>query len=120
MSNPYAPPGDFDRAGERSEKHVRHQSPFYSTAISTIAILQIVSFGLYAVYWFYKHWAVQKRTHGLDIIPLGRAFFAVFFVHRLFRSIKSGARAAGVSPKWDAGAQATVYVMLTLIARIAE
>jgi|GEM_PF-2153558 len=115
MTNPYAPPGNFEEGDEPARRQVRR---FYETTTTTIVILQIVSFGLYAVYWFYQHWAVQKRTRRLEIYPWARAFFAIFFVHRLFELIRNGARSSGMSRPWDARSQATLYVVLVLAARI--
>jgi hypothetical protein len=115
MINPYAPPRDFGEDSERPIPFARQSAQFYSVSTSTLAVLQLVTFGLYSVYWFYKHWAVQKRARRLDISPFGRAFFAIFFVHRLFSAIDQGARATGVSTKWKHRSQATLYLMLALV-----
>jgi hypothetical protein len=116
MINPYAPPRDVGDDRERPIPFSRQSAQFYSVSTSKLAVLQVVTFGLYGVYWFYRHWAVQKRSRRLDIWPIARAFFAIFFVHRLFLAIDQGARATGVSTKWKHRSQATLYVTLAIVA----
>jgi hypothetical protein len=117
MSNPYAPPRDSGEEEERAIQARQRSAQFYRVAPSTLAALQLVTLGLYAVYWFYRHWAVQKRARRLNISPLARGIFAIFFVHRLFRVIDQGARAVGISPRWKPGSQATLFVLLVLAGR---
>jgi len=83
-----------------------------------LAILYFVTLGTYGLYWFYKHWAVQKRVRGLDISPLARGFFTIFFAHRLFKIIDQTARATGASPRWNSQSQATMYVSLMIAGRV--
>jgi hypothetical protein len=80
--------------------------------------LYFVTFSLYGLYWFYKHWAVQKQAWGLNVSPLARGFFSIFFAHKLFKRIDQIARAAGVSRSWKPDSQATMYVVLAIIANI--
>lgn len=96
----------------------RRSAQFYRVSTSRLAVLQLVTFGLYAVYWFYRHWAVQRRARRLDISPLARGIFAIFFAHRLFELIDQGARATGISPRWKHGSQATLYVLLAIVAHL--
>jgi hypothetical protein len=118
MSNPYAPPRDFDEGEERRTTSLGRSAQFHHVSTTTLAALQIVTFGLYAVIWFYRHWAVQKRARRLNISPVARGIFAIFFVHRLFKVIDQTARATGVSTRWKHRSQATLYVLLVLVARV--
>jgi hypothetical protein len=91
---------------------------FYVVSPTKLVILFMSTLGVYALYWFYKHWDNQRRTHGLDAWPVLRAIFAVFFTHRLFRAIDQTARAAGFSPAWEPNGQATIYVVLLIGTRV--
>jgi hypothetical protein len=107
-----------DEDNERDDEgDVARRVRFHTTAISDLVILYLVTFGLYSVFWFYQHWSLLKRTHGLPLSPLARGLFDIFFTHRLFKGIDEGARAAGLSPAWNPGSQATTYVVLVLVSR---
>ena len=120
MTDPYAPPralDDVDDAGPAGEDRDFPIS-FYTTSISTLVLLQIITFGAFSIYWFYRHWDVQRRACGMRVSPLGRGLFSIFYVHQLFRVIDRGARRSGLSPAWSPGSQATTYLGLVLAARI--
>ncbi|HYQ03410.1 MAG TPA: DUF4234 domain-containing protein [Polyangiaceae bacterium] len=119
MSNPYAPPVDSgEDAARRPIVSDGRAAQFFEVAPGTLVGLYLITFGIYGVYWFYKHWAVQKRARGLNISPLARGIFAIFFVHKLFKMIDQTARATGITPKWDAASQATLYVIIVIVARV--
>ena len=90
----------------------------YVTPISTLVLLSILTVGLYPIYWFYRHWSVQKRARRLPIWPAARGLFSIFFVHRLFLTIDRAARASGTSPRWNPDSQATTYVGLVIASRL--
>jgi hypothetical protein len=118
MSNPYAPPINSDDEDRQPIARASRSAQFYQVSPSTLVALYLVTFGIYGLYWFYKQWAVQKRVRGLDIWPIARGLFAIFFVHRLFKIIDQTARATGVTPRWNAQSQATMYVVMVLVARV--
>ena len=91
---------------------------FYVVSPRKLAILFISTFGVYSAYWFYRQWDYQKRAFGLDVWPIPRAIFAIFFTHSLFRIIDQAARGAGYSHAWNPSSQATLYVALVLGARV--
>jgi hypothetical protein len=65
-------------------------------------------------------WSVQKRARRVDISPLARGIFAIFFVHRPFEAVDRGARATGIAPTWKHSAQVTSYALLVLASRVIE
>lgn len=118
MSNPYAPPINSGDDDERPLSADGRSAQLFQVSPTALVILYFVTFGIYGLYWFYKHWAVQKRVRGLNISPLARGFFTIFFAHRLFKIIDQTARATGASPKWNAQSQATMYVALVIVGRL--
>ena len=118
MTNPYAPPMHSGDDDARPLRIAVRSAQFFRVSPNTLAALYFVTFGFYGLYWFYKHWAVQKRAFGLNVSPLARGFFSIFFAHRLFKRIDRMARATGVSPRWKPETQATMYVVMVLAARL--
>lgn len=127
ITNNQAPAGAELDEGDELESEIDDSEPgedprvrFYVAPVSTVVLLHFCTFGLYALYWFYRHWQVRRLAGGASISPLGRAFFPIFFVHQLFRVIDREARATGLSPTWKPGSQATIYVGLLFAARIID
>jgi len=119
MTNPYAPPVDSGEEGARRPIVADGRAAqLFEVSPGALVGLYLVTFGIYGVYWFYKHWAVQKRARGLNVSPLGRGIFAIFFVHKLFKIIDQTARATGITPQWNAASQATMYVVIVIVARV--
>ncbi len=58
-------------------------------------ILSIISFGLYDIWWMYKTWKFLKEKDNLDIMPVPRAIFAIFFLNGLFERIQDFAHSTG-------------------------
>jgi len=61
-------------------------SPFFQTALWKMALLSVMSVGIYQLYWFHKHWW-RRKLQGEDVIPILRAIFGVFFAYSLFDSV---------------------------------
>jgi hypothetical protein len=57
---------------------------FYSVSQEKFLILFLGTFGIYAVYWFYKHWSLYKRSENEQMWPIMRGLFSIFFTHSLF------------------------------------
>ena len=79
--------------------------------------LSLVSFSLFDAYWMYRNWQVLKQRDRLDVWPLARAIFGVFYCHRLFQRIHAdpyGRRAA--APEFVPGRLATMWIVLMFAA----
>ena len=90
----------------------------YVTPISRLVGLNLLTLGLYSLYWFYRHWRAQKQAYGLDISPVARSVLSILYVHQLFRAIDREARDSGLKPSWDPNARATTYVLLLIVSRL--
>ena len=99
---------------------------FYVVSFRKFAILYIATLGLYGFYWFYKNWAYYKEkwtvTHedSMDIWPVARAVFSVFFVHALLREIKAFAQDKPIVQKWGNDRQATQLVLLLIASNVLD
>jgi hypothetical protein len=78
------------------------RSWFYVVSVRKLIVMTFFTFGFYLVYWNYRNWATYKRATGEKVIPLLRAFFAVFFLYALLKRVDDGLRArnlaSGFSP----------------------
>jgi hypothetical protein len=90
----------------------------FVTSITKLVVLYLATFGLYGVYWFAAHWQEHKRAFGANIWPVLRGIFSIFFATQLFKSIDLQARQAGLSPSWNPGSNAGIYIALVVGARV--
>ncbi|TLX74582.1 hypothetical protein E9993_11710 [Labilibacter sediminis] len=65
-----------------------NQSRFLYVSQSRFVIMSIVTVGLWETYWIYKNWRYLKERDNLDIMPVWRALFGIFFIHSLLSKIK--------------------------------
>ena len=111
-SNPYAPPqGKVEHAPTEA-------APFYVVSATKATLLMVFTFGLYSLYWFWRHWTMHKRTHQLDIWPVPRAIFSIFFAHSLNQEINQRLLRIRSPHRWSPGLWATVYVVTATAGRI--
>jgi hypothetical protein len=102
-----------------AEAHDELETPvgragLFVVSVRKLVILNVLTFTLYSLYWFYKHWAELRTRYGVEGVPLLRAIFQIFFVHRLFKQIDVVTREEGFSPSWKPGEQATLFIVLLL------
>ncbi|SRX54929.1 DUF4234 domain-containing protein [Aequorivita sp. CIP111184] len=61
-------------------------------SLQKFIILNVISFGLYSIWWMYKTWKFFKEKDNLDIMPVPRAIFAIFFLNGLFEKVQEFAQ----------------------------
>ncbi|WP_017904276.1 hypothetical protein [Pseudomonas asplenii] len=113
--NIYAPP-QADLNAPRSEATGR----FYVVSKAKFFVLFIFSLGLYQIYWSYKNWSQYKASTQLDIWPVARGIFAIFFVHALYRNVEKSILASGRGYRWDASLWATLFVVCAVLSNVLE
>jgi hypothetical protein len=109
LVNPYAAPSH-----DRLELASTDQEAFYVVSAAKFAVLYLITFGLYSVYWNYKHWAMIKRARNGDEWPVARAIFSIFFQHSLTAEIEQRLRRQKIAFDWNPNARATAIVIVTL------
>lgn len=112
-ANLYAPP-----QAEVREIEAAAGDPFYVVARGKFLLLYFATIGLYQVYWFYRHWAAQRRHRGTRTVPVLRALFAIFFTHSLFQRIDASLDADGQAVRWHPRWAATAFVLLSLLSYV--
>lgn len=95
--------------------HNKQGIPFFHVSINKLIIMSVVTMGLYTLYWFYKQWKEIKIYYQLDIWPIPRAIFALFFTHSLFRYIDGYLDENQREYKWQGSSSATLYVWIIIL-----
>lgn len=104
----------------RSEAgHPEQRRHFFDVSLLKLIVMSTVTFNLYQIYWFYKHWQAVK-TRGEDLWPLPRAIFAVLFAHALFKETVEVGRAASVEVATRPGAHALTFFLLQFAWRLPD
>ncbi|MCF7223816.1 DUF4234 domain-containing protein [Marilutibacter chinensis] len=93
---------------------------FYVVAKSKFLLLFFVTFGLYQLYWFYRHWALYRRFRNVSLWPVPRAIFAIFFTHALAGEIDDRLNRSRQTYAWSPGTLATAFVVMEIVGRICD
>lgn len=112
--NLYAPP----KAVVADQARASVVPEFYVVESGKFLILFFGTLGFYGLYWFWKHWASQRDRHRLDVWPVPRAIFSIFFAHALNRRITQRLAQREIAYAWSPGGWATLYVVATILSRI--
>ena len=76
---------------------VKPLPPFFPVPVWKLALMSLVTFGLYEFYWFNRNWQRIRVREDLDIRPSLRALFSFFFCYACCARIKAyGVRRAVV------------------------
>ena len=62
---------------------------FYNVSSVKFALLFVLSFGLYGVYWFYRNWLWVAKRDELGILPFWRGFFYPLWFYPFFKRLKA-------------------------------
>jgi len=95
-------------------------APFYVVSERKFLMLFFATVGMYSMYWFWRHWKRHKIDKKLEIWPVPRAIFPIFFAHGLNREIDHLLHRKQQRFAWSANALATVFVVFSLIGNITD
>src|ERR1700722_16850421 len=105
--NPYATPtAPVDDVGNR----LSHET-FFAVGLGKLAIMCLVTFGFYELFWFYWQWKAASRISGDKLIAPLRALFSGVTSYFLFKRINAEGESHGVSIA--AGPLAVAILILT-------
>lgn len=112
--NPYAAP----QAALQLESVQSGPAAFYAMSPRKAAVMSVLTFTLYDLVFWYRHWAQLKRS-GHDVAPAIRAFFAGFTSFS-FVSILSMSREARGLESSSLRGLAGIYLGLNIGARLTD
>ena len=94
------------------ETDPRSAPEFFVVSQSKLAVLGIISFGLYYIFIAYKNWSYLNYKHQLGIWPVPRALFSFFFIHAFVRYLAAARDARGLPAATNLAAVATLYLTM--------
>ncbi|MCI0604795.1 DUF4234 domain-containing protein [bacterium] len=93
---------------------------FFPVSKAKLIVLSLCTFGIYEIYWFYKHWSLIKERERSDIKPFWRSIFAIFFCNQLFRSVKESAESNGIACSWKPITISIFFILLAITWRLPD
>jgi hypothetical protein len=105
-------PDEADTVVTSNKPYSEYQS------IKHFCILCLLSLGIYPVFWFYKHWRFLRDEKKLDIKPLWRASFILFYGYSLFSKFNTLATEYGYKQKYPLIGLFILFVLATLLVYI--
>jgi len=88
---------------------------FYSVSKRKFWVLQLCTLGLYILGWAYQNWKILKANYKLNVWPVPRAIFIVFFTHDLMKRIKTASDANGRYTQFNYSGAATNAVVVFIV-----
>jgi len=88
-------------------------------SVPKFLLLNFLSFGLYSIWWMYHVWRFLKYENKLDVMPVWRAIFSIFFVYSLFKRILNFAWQLNTkTDTYSSVLLATLFVTLNILAQL--
>ena len=113
--NVYAPPAAVVMDAPRAAA-----PEFYVVSRTKFLVLYFATMGAYPLYWFYKHWARYRAYRGVELWPVARALFPVFFAHSLVGEVEQSLARAGTKHRWSPGVLASGYVIFQIVGSLCD
>lgn len=101
------------RYGLRADRDYSQNATYFPVSLKKFIALNIVTSGLYGVFWLWKCWRWIKIRDERDIWPFWRALFAFVWWDALFQNI-SNRDTAVASPRWVGLASWGAYITLLI------
>ena len=93
---------------------------FYAMSVTKLWIVSVLSFGLYNLLFFYRHWR-HLRDHGQqDVSPFWRTVFSPFMYFGLNTQVADAARFKQVPVPSTLGAAAGLYFAANVVGRFVD
>lgn len=112
--SPYqAPEGPIEDSASLKRK------PFFlAPPAHKLAVMIVVTLGLYVIWWFYRNWRAVQRQEGRRRAPVWRSIFSFLFAYGLFKAINHIAVSDTdiLRARINAGGLAIAYAALYLCA----
>lgn len=112
------------RAVNETSSEAMPSTEYFSISVGRLVLFSVLTWGIYPIYWFYRNWYAIKKAQSLNIWPVARGFFAIFFCHDLFkrvlRSAKDNGYTTSYSPQWLAAAYIVMVIVGNLWGRTAS
>ncbi len=88
--------------------------PYFPVSVPKLIIMSVCTFGIYELYWFYKHWQSEMNRTKQKLSPFWRAVFAVFFCYPLFKKVREMSHEHQIDMWFSPGSMALAYISLAI------
>jgi len=102
------------------EKSQLAEPPFFAVSLLKFTVLSLCTFGIYELYWFFRHWKRIRARGEPTISPFWRAVFIVFYCYSCFERIKRAGIFRGIDPVPPVGVLAVCYILATISWRLPD
>ena len=116
--NPYAPPQSDVKDAQGEHGDARNKPLYFPVSFSKFILMNLGTFGLYRIYWFYENWRLIKERERVDIVPLARAIFQIFFAYSLFKHIRNETERRDLAPSLSAGLVFCLWIPFILVSQV--
>ncbi len=104
---------------ETTEISKSNASKFLYISENRFIVMSILTLGIYETYWIYKNWSYIKERDKLDIMPVWRAIFGIFFIHSLLSTIEEDKEMNLIEKStFSSAALATGWIIMILVGNI--
>ena len=83
-------------------------------------LLSVASLCIYPLWWMYKSWRFIKYKENLDIMPVWRVIFAIFYIIALFGNIKYYATTLGYKKDYNSGLMLVFIIACNFLGRLPD
>ena len=115
--NPYAPPKTTNLETEAPDDG---EPPFFPVSLLKLGVMAFFTFGIYEIYWGYKHWKCVNRRYGERNSAGLLGFFIGVSAYWLFRRIRDYAARHEVGLPAGAGVLAVAFLVMSLLGRMPD
>ena len=115
-SNLYQAPSTDSTTPEATQD----EAALYVVSLKKLALLFILTLGLYAVYWNYRHWKLLNQHRGTNTIPVMRGIFSIFFFHSLLKQLNKELGDEDSKNHLPVSQLAAAYIAMNLLSSLAD
>jgi hypothetical protein len=100
------------------QNQTEEKYPFYTPSSFRFALLNIITCGIYIIYWLFKNWIVLKKTNDLNITPFLRSIFATVFIYSFGIHVKNELLKYDLIGRWNPIVLGVSYFGIYLLYKI--
>lgn len=102
-------------AGEVIEVEAGTTPHWFTPSLFKLLVMDLVTFGLYTIYWNYREWAAVKAREGTPMMPFWRGVFSPIWFYFLLKRMAGEAGRLEPPLPLPAGLLALLYLSLILL-----
>lgn len=111
---------EYDKFLDKVHLYQNTYSVFFYRSPLAVAGFTVITFGFYALYWVYKHYALIGKSTQEKTYPVLSTIFQVFTIYPLMVRIKHAAKHHGYTKFTHAGWAAAGYIIILLFSNAAN